>query len=90
MKVHGEKEGTDKQSQTSGVVKCDVCGRDFNRSYLSAHKRLSHGKKGNTTLGNVDEAKAIEMIRKLYSQLSPASRKNLLQRLASMLEASSE
>jgi len=83
VKVRGEKAVVGEQSQTSGVVKCDVCGRDFNRSYLSAHKRLSHGKKDNTPLGDVDEAKAIERILTLYSQLPPASKKNLLERLVS-------
>ena len=90
MKAGDKKEARAAETRQPSVVKCDVCGHDFNRSYLKSHKRLSHGKRDNAAVRTVDESETVELIRVLYLQLPPASRKNLLKRLADMLEGTSE
>ena len=74
-----------KATETSPIVKCDVCGQILNRRHLASHKRRSHGKSDNPASGAGDEAKAVETIVALYQQLSTASRANVLQRLTSLM-----
>jgi hypothetical protein len=70
-----EKEISVQPSRKAPVIKCDECGGIFNRSYLSSHKRLSHGK--------TDEAKAVETIVALYLKLPSRMKRSVLQRLTS-------
>ena len=83
-KIDGEKQISIETTQASPIVKCDVCGQQFNRSHLSSHKRLSHGKSNKSPLRIADEAKAVETILTIYLQLSTASKKNVLKRLTSL------
>jgi hypothetical protein len=80
-KIGGDKQISGEATQTSPIVKCDVCGQQFNRRYLSSHKRLSHGKNNKSAMSIGDEAKAVETILALYLQLSATSRNNVLKRL---------
>lgn len=83
-KIGGEKQISREATETSPIVKCDVCGQQLNRRHLSAHKRLSHGKKNDLPLSIGDEARAVQTILTLYLQLSTTSRNNVLKRLTSL------
>ena len=83
-RIGGERGFPGKTSQESPIVKCDVCGQHFNRRHLASHKRRSHGKSSNPTLGISDEGKTVEMILALYLQLSTAAKTNVLERLTSL------
>jgi hypothetical protein len=83
-KIGGEEEILVGPSQASPIVKCDVCGQHYNRRYLSSHKRLSHGKRNNSALRIQNESKAVQTIVDLYLQLSATSRRNVIDRLASV------
>lgn len=58
------------------TVRCDVCGKLFNTSYVGAHKRLAHAKDKGTS-----EQVAVERILKLFAGLSPEGKQNALERL---------
>ena len=65
------------------VVKCDVCGGLYNQSYLSSHKRLSHGKGKAATPASKNEAEVVRTILSMYQQLSDERKRELLNRLGS-------
>lgn len=83
-KIGGENQLPGKTTETSAIVKCDVCGKSFNRHHLSSHKRRAHGQSNNPALAASEEAKVVETILALYRQLSAASRTNVLERLTSL------
>ena len=83
-KIGGEKQLPGETTQVSPIVKCDVCGQQFNRRHLASHKRRSHSKSSHLVLDTSDEAKAVETILALYLQLSDASKANVLERLTSL------
>lgn len=83
MDKTSKSEVSKKEIETSPIVKCDVCGQQFNRRHLSSHKRLAHGKIKNPALVIGEEAEAVETILKLYGQLSKKSRNVVLKRLTS-------
>lgn len=83
-KIVGGNEPPAAGDTTSPLVKCDVCGLQFNRRHLASHKRLSHGKSNKSALGTVDEAKVVETILTLYRLLPVSSKNDLLKRLASL------
>lgn len=58
------------------TVRCDVCGKLFNTSYLGAHKRLAHAKEK-----GANEQIAVEKILKLFEGLSPEGKKKALEQL---------
>lgn len=66
----------------SQIVKCEVCGKVYNRSHLSSHKRLSHGKRAEPP-ANVSEPDAVQAILSVYEQLSGKTQKELRNRLGS-------
>lgn len=68
----------------SGIVKCEVCGRQYNESYLKSHKRLAHGAKNRPAVKFDDEAFAIAEILSLYKQLSEKGRRSVSDRLATL------
>lgn len=74
-----------KATRMSQMVKCDVCGRNYNQRYLTSHKRLSHKKKSSTP-DSVDETKAVDMILALFMQVSAKARKDVLDRLTAVCE----
>jgi len=65
----------------SPMVKCDVCGRQYNQRYLTSHKRLSHNAKNDPSI-SVDDARAVETILALYKKISAKARNDLLNRLS--------
>lgn len=66
----------------SQIVKCDICGKIYNQSYLGSHKRLSHGKPQAPTLSPQSDAASLELIFSLYEQLPEEQKKEVLNRLA--------
>lgn len=54
----------------SQIIKCEICGRVYNRSHLSTHKRMSHGigKRSNST--GAGQPEKLETLLLLYNQLS--------------------
>ncbi len=63
------------------TVKCDICGGIFSQSYLTAHKRLAHGKNKPATAGPVTENEMIQKIASLYESLSVDGRKHVVRLL---------
>jgi hypothetical protein len=61
------------------VVRCDVCGKLFNSSYLGSHKRLAHAKRSKSA---PSEPEAIHKILELFRGLSPEGKKTALEQLA--------
>lgn len=65
----------------SQIVRCDVCGGVYNKRYLRAHKRLSHGR-AEINPSTQSEPDAVEAIVSMYAQLSDENKKTLRDRLA--------
>jgi hypothetical protein len=65
----------------SEIVKCDVCGRVYNRRYLHTHKRLSHGKKNWASLAKNDRDR-LQAIASLYEELSDENKERARERLS--------
>ena len=61
----------------SEIVKCGICGRSFNKRYVSSHKRLAHAKKSNPDSSTKTEPQVMEEILHLYECLSGEKRKEL-------------
>jgi len=68
----------------SQIVKCEICGKVYNQSYLGAHKRLAHGTRAEPP-ATVSELEAVEAILSVYAQLSGKGRKELRNRLSSQV-----
>jgi hypothetical protein len=66
----------------SQIVRCDVCGGVYNKRYLRAHKRLSHGRSQALTASTKSEPETVEAIVSMYAQLSDQSKKTIRDRLA--------
>jgi len=73
-------------AEGSQVVKCDICGQVLNRSYVKAHKRLSH-KTGHSTSLVGDKASVVDVVVELYQQASAKARKEILRRLTSLSDS---
>ncbi len=67
----------------SEIVKCEVCGKAFNKRYVNSHKRLAHGKKPDPACPILSEPEIMQEILSLYSRLSDEKRKELQIRLKS-------
>lgn len=63
------------------IVKCDICGKLYNQSYLSSHKRLSHRKREAPVTSPHSERETIELITFLYGQLSEENKGEVRKRL---------
>jgi hypothetical protein len=72
----------------SEIVKCGICGKSFNKSYVKAHMRLAHKKKSNPGSSARNEGEIVEEILHLYESLSDERRKELQIRLKSPASAS--
>ena len=73
----------------SEIVRCEVCGKIFNRSYLGSHKRLAHPEASNGPTSPEGELRMVNKILSLYQQLSPPTQKQLRDRLAKLLQSKS-
>ena len=69
-----------------GIVKCDVCGRVFNESYVGTHRRLAHKTEISSNEAATGEPRAIDEILSLYNQLSNKCRREVLDRLTALSE----
>lgn len=67
----------------SEIVKCEICGKAFNKSYVKAHIRLAHKRKLNPGSAATNEGEVLEEILRLYEKLSDEKRKELQTRLKS-------
>ena len=65
----------------SGIVKCGICGKVFNKRYVNSHKRLAHDQKPNRASSKLSEPEVIQEILSLYGRLSDDKRKELQSRL---------
>ena len=72
----------------SGIVKCGICGKSFNKRYVNSHMRLAHEKKPNPGSLAKNEGEVIEEILHLYESLSDEKRKELQIRLKPPASAS--
>ncbi len=43
----------------SEIVKCEICGKLFNRRYVKSHKRLAHDKKLNPVSRKLSEPEVV-------------------------------
>ncbi len=68
----------------SEIVKCEVCGKAFNKRYVNSHKRLAHGKKSDPASSTLSEPEVMQEILSLYARLSDEKRKELQIRLKSL------
>jgi hypothetical protein len=62
------------------IVKCDICGKIYNQSHLTTHKRMSHGVRETPRLHRSEPA-SVEAILSMYEQLPEERKKELLDRL---------
>jgi hypothetical protein len=65
----------------SKIVKCDVCGGIYSRSYLASHKRLAH-KESDSAVSGTNDTKAVDRIVAIYNRLSREAKKLVLDRLS--------
>jgi hypothetical protein len=73
----------------SEIVRCEVCGKIFNRSYLGSHKRLAHPKESGGPTSPEGELRVVNKILSLYQQLSLPIQKQLRDRLAKLSQSKS-
>jgi hypothetical protein len=71
------------------IVRCEVCGKIFNRSYLSSHKRLAHPEACGGSMSREGELRVVNKILSLYQQLSLPTQKQLRDRLAKLAQSKS-
>lgn len=64
----------------SRIVSCEICGKAFNQSHVTSHKRLAHG--GLSRQSAKSESATLETIVSMYEQLPDKSKKKLRDRLA--------
>jgi hypothetical protein len=63
------------------IVKCDICGKIYNESHLTTHKRLSHGKRHASLRSSKNGTASVEVILSLYEGLSEDQKKKVRDRL---------
>lgn len=73
----------------SGIVRCEVCGKIFNRSYLGSHRRLAHPTASDKPISPEGELRLVSKILSLYQQLSLPTQKQLCARLAKLSQSKS-
>jgi hypothetical protein len=61
------------------IVKCDICGKIYNESNLTTHKRRSHGTPGAAAEGRTE---SVDAILSIYERLPEERKKEVLNRLA--------
>jgi len=62
------------------LVKCNVCGKVCNKSYLGSHKCLAHGERL-TPPYCASEPEAIEVIASLHARLSEEGKRQVRERV---------
>lgn len=65
----------------SQIVKCDLCGKAYNQSYVNSHKRLSHGIGKASPSPLTDEPQKLATLLKLYEELSESDKKQMRSQL---------
>lgn len=60
------------------MVKCDICGKIYNESHLTTHKRRSH----ETPRSSENNTASVEAILFMYEQLPEERKKEVFSRLA--------
>lgn len=64
------------------IVKCEVCGKVSNQSYINSHKRLAHGiGRANSLLAG--EPQKLQAVLALYAQLSEEGKRQIRSHLRS-------
>jgi len=63
------------------IIKCDICGKIYNESHLTTHKRRSHGI-GTSSLSSENGKARLEAILSLYERLPDEQKREVLERLA--------
>jgi hypothetical protein len=75
----GERAAKRKGDRDMGqMVKCDICGKIYNESHLTTHKRRSH----ETPRPSENNAASVEAILSMYEQLPVERKREVLRRLA--------
>jgi len=64
------------------MVKCEICGGNFNERFLASHKRLAHRRKGAPT-----ENEIAEQILALFRLLTKDGQRKLLHHLSAVDES---
>lgn len=68
------------------IVRCDICGKIYNESNLTTHKRRSHGTPGGSARSAESGAASIEAILSIYERLTDERKKEVLSRLAALAQ----
>ena len=64
------------------IVRCDICGKIYNESNLTTHKRRSHGTPGASPRSAEDSTASVEAILCIYERLPDDRKREVLRRLA--------
>ena len=72
----------------SEIVKCEICGKSFNKRYINSHMRLAHKRTANPGSSPRNDGELMEEILHLYETLSDEKRKELRIRLKPQASAS--
>lgn len=65
------------------MVKCDICGKIYNESHLTTHKRRSH----QTPRSSENSPASVEAILSMYEQLPEERKKEVRSRLTATEQA---
>ena len=63
------------------IVRCDVCGKIYNESNLTTHKRRSHGMPGASPRSAESGTTSIEVILSMFERLPEDRKREVLSRL---------
>lgn len=66
------------------IVRCDICGKIYNASNLTTHKRRSHGTPSPPSRSEEGGLASIDAILSMYERLPDERKKEVLSRLAAM------
>lgn len=69
------------------IVRCDICGKIYNESNITTHKRRSHGTPSLPTRSEEGSMASIDSILSMYERLPDELKKELLSRLAAFEQA---
>jgi hypothetical protein len=66
------------------IVRCDICGKIYNESNITTHKRRSHGTASQPTRSEEGHMASIDAILSMYERLPDERKKEVLSRLATI------
>lgn len=69
------------------IVRCDICGKIYNESNLTTHKRRSHATPSPPTRSEEGSMASIDAILSMYERLPDERKKEVLSRLTAMERA---